>query len=129
MHGYQHRSPSRGALPCNGQQTEFPFNFKVFDSSQVRPVFSVDGGKTETVLPSADFVVTLSVDQDVNPGGAVVLVSPLSIGSILTIISAVPYLQPVVLTNRGGFYPDILNQALDRATAQINSSRRSKKGH
>lgn len=108
-----------GPYHGNGQQTEFPFNFKVFDSSQVRPVFSVDGGKTETVLPSADFVVTLSVDQDVNPGGAVVLVSPLSIGSILTIISAVPYLQPVVLTNRGGFYPDILNQALDRATAQI----------
>ena len=93
-----------GPYHGNGQQTEFPFNFKVFDSSQVRPVFSVDGGKTETVLPSADFVVTLSVDQDVNPGGAVVLVSPLSIGSILTIISAVPYLQPVVLTNRGGFY-------------------------
>ena len=108
-----------GPYHGNGQQTEFPFNFKVFDSSQVRPVFSVDGGKTETVLPSADFVVTLSVDQDVNPGGAVVLVSPLSIGSILTIISADPYLQPVVLTNRGGFYPDILNQALDRATAQI----------
>lgn len=108
-----------GPYHGNGQQTEFPFNFKVFDSSQVRPVLSVDGGKTETVLPSADFVVTLSVDQDVNPGGAVVLVSPLSIGSILTIISAVPYLQPVVLTNRGGFYPDILNQALDRATAQI----------
>ena len=108
-----------GPYHGNGQQTEFPFNFKVFDSSQVRPVFSVDGGKTETVLPSTDFVVTLSVDQDVNPGGAVVLVSPLSIGSILTIISAVPYLQPVVQTNRGGFYPDILNQALDRATAQI----------
>ena len=108
-----------GPYHGNGQQTEFPFNFKVFDSSQVRPVLSVDGGKTETVLPSADFVVTLSVDQDVNPGGAVVLVSPLPIGSILTIISAVPYLQPVVLTNRGGFYPDILNQALDRATAQI----------
>lgn len=108
-----------GPFEGNGTQTDFPFGFKVFSAGQVRPVISTDGGETESDLSAADFTVTLSADQDVNAGGTVHLTNALAKGAILTIISAVPYLQPVVLTNRGGFYPEILNQSLDRATAQI----------
>lgn len=108
-----------GPFEGNGSQADFPFSFKVLAASQVRPVISTDGGETESDLPTTDFTVTLSADQDVTAGGTVHLTTPLPQGSILTIISAVPYLQPVVFTNRGGFYPEILNQALDRATAQI----------
>ena len=36
-------------------------------------------------------------------------------GSVLAILSAVPMVQPMVLTNRGGFYPSTLNDSADRA--------------
>ena len=45
-----------GPYHGNGQQTEFPFNFKVFDSSQVRPVLSVDGGNYLLAVSSPLFL-------------------------------------------------------------------------
>ena len=102
-----------GPFTGDGAQRDFPFAFKVFSADQVKVVVSVDG--VESALDSSAYAVTLESDQDGNPGGVVTLTAPLASGSVLAILSAVPMLQPMVLTNRGGFYPSTLNDSADRA--------------
>nr|DAE41692.1 MAG TPA: tail fiber protein [Bacteriophage sp.] len=102
-----------GPFTGDGAQRDFPFAFKVFSADQVKVVVSVDG--VESALDSSAYAVTLESDQDGNPGGVVKLTAPLASGSVLAILSAVPMLQPMVLTNRGGFYPSTLNDSADRA--------------
>lgn len=97
----------------DGVQTTFPFNFKVFASNQVKVITSADGLVESTLSPS-QYSVTLEADQDSAEGGSVNLHSPLPNGQLLTILSDVPYTQPLNLTSRGGFYPDVINSGFDR---------------
>jgi len=60
----------------------------------------------------------LNPDQDGNPGGTVTSAAPLVSGHKLVITSDLPLSQPVVFTNAGGFYPEVLNDCLDRLTIQ-----------
>ena len=101
-----------GPFSGNGQTTQFPFDFKVFDPDQISVV--VD----DTAL-SRGFSVTLNASQEDAPGGTVTLATPLASGQNLAILSNVPNLQPLALTNQGGFYPTVLNEAFDRSTIQI----------
>ena len=73
-------------------------------------------GEDEASLATSEYSVVLNENQDNNPGGTVTLVSPLAQDAVLVIVSATPYLQPSVYTNRGGFYPEQLNANLDRLT-------------
>jgi hypothetical protein len=74
----------------------------------------------ETVLTvNTDYTVTLNGNQDSNPGGNVILPAVLASGYTLTISSDIANLQPTDLTNQGGFYPEVITDALDRATIQI----------
>lgn len=102
-----------GPYESDGIQTTFPFTFKIFAPDQVTVVTSLDG-LTETVLEKTEYSVTIEANQDTNPGGSVNLHTPLDSGMLLTVLSAVPYTQPLSLTSRGGFYPEAINQAFDR---------------
>lgn len=110
-----------GPFIGNGTATAFPFTFKVFQASDLEVVKLEVSTNVETVLVlSSQYTVTLNSDQDSNPGGTVTLIGgALASGYTLTLTSDVPYLQPTDLTNQGGFYPDVINDALDRATIQI----------
>ena len=57
------------------------------------------------------------MDQIIQKGQ--VQLSALAVGKKMVISSQVPYLQQTDLTNQGGFYPEVINDALDRATIQI----------
>lgn len=104
-----------GPFQGNGTQTEFEFEFKIFDPSEVRVMVSTDEGLSESELDSDAYSCVLNDDQDTTPGGTVTLNEALAVGTTMSILSAVPYLQTMVLTNRGGFYPDMLNESADRA--------------
>ena len=106
-----------GPFACNGITTVFPFTFKVFAASDLRVVYRNDatGAETNLVL-NIDYTVTLNADQNNNPGGNVTTLIAFATGETLTLTSAVPYLQPTDLTNQGGFYPSVINAALDRLT-------------
>ena len=104
-----------GPFQGDGVQTQFEFEFKIFDPSEVRVMVSTDEGLSESELDSDTYSVVLNDDQDTTPGGTVTLNTALATGSTMSILSAVPYLQTMVLTNRGGFYPDMLNESADRA--------------
>lgn len=110
-------SETRVAGPFDGNDStvSFPFTFKVFDSDEVRVVAETGAVETDLEL-GTDYTVTLNADQNAAPGGSVVLVAPLATGTRLTLTSALEMLQPVDLTNQGGFYPRVINSALDRLT-------------
>lgn len=116
-------STTRKAGPFigNGSTSAFPFSFKVFQASDLEVVRLDESTNTETSLVlTSDYTVTLNLDQDSNPGGTVTLLAgALAAGYTLTLTSDLPNLQPTDLTNQGGFYPDVINDALDRATIQI----------
>ncbi|MCP2041935.1 hypothetical protein L1281_002553, partial [Neisseria sp. HSC-16F19] len=107
-----------GLFVGDGQQRHFPFHFKVFTASDVLVV--IRGATAERILvPGSDCTVTLQADQEDAPGGEVVLDEPLAAGEFMIIGSAVPNLQLSHFTNQGGFYPTVLNDALDRLTVMV----------
>lgn len=112
-----------GPFVGNGVTTEFPFDFKLFSTSDLRVVRADTLGVETDLVHVTDCTVTLNADQDENPGGSVVLNAPLADGFRLVLLSAVPELQPVDLTNQGGFYPELVNGGLDRATVQVQQLR------
>lgn len=110
-------SETRVAGPYEGNDSTvtFPFAFKVFDSDELLVVRAANAEETELVL-GADYSVALNPDQNASPGGSVTLTAPLASLSTLTLTSDLEYLQPLDLTNQGGFYPRVINNAFDRVT-------------
>lgn len=107
-----------GPFTGNGATVSFPFGFKVFAPGDVLVVRTDGDGDTDLSL-TTDYSVLLAADQNAQPGGSVVLSTPLASGAQLTILSQVAALQPTELTNQGGFYPQVLTRAFDRATILI----------
>jgi len=116
-------SPVRIAGPYIGAGTlaTFPFTFKVFSESDIEVVqVVVSTGAQTTLTLTTDYTVALNGNQNTNPGGSITLVAGnLATGTNLVITSNVLNLQPTDLTNQGGFYPEVINDSLDRATIQI----------
>ena len=108
-----------GPFTGNGATTAFPFFFKVFAASDVAVTRADTLGAETGLVLNTDFTVALNADQDAAPGGTVTLAAPLSTGYRLVVSSAVPSLQPTDITNNGGFYPRVIEDALDRHVAQI----------
>ena len=111
------------ALVGNGNTHTYPFAFKVFTDADVVVKKLETATSIETTLTlgaSNDYIVTLSADQDSNPGGSITLKASgsnynLPSGFSIVITSAVEPLQGTDLTNQGGFYPEVINDALDKA--------------
>jgi len=108
-----------GPFAGNGVTTAFPFSFKVFAASDVAVTRADTLGAETALVLNTDFTVALNHDQDAEPGGTVTLAAPLATGSRLAVTSVVPNLQPTDITNNGGFYPRVIEDALDRHVAQI----------
>jgi len=108
----------------NGSAHTFPFTFKVFTDADIVVKKLETATSIETTLTlgvNNDYIVTLNSDQNSNPGGSITLKSGgnnqnLASGFTIVITSAVQSLQGTDLTNQGGFYPEVINDALDKAT-------------
>ena len=108
-----------GPFTGNGATTAFPFSFKVFAATDVAVTVANTQGNESALALGADYAVALNADRDAAPGGTVTLAAPLASGHRLVVSSAVPNLQPTDITNNGGFYPRVIEDALDRHVAQI----------
>lgn len=108
-----------GPFNGNGATTVFPFEFKVFGDGDVVVVVADLDGLEATLTPLTDYTVALNPDQNATPGGSITLAVALASGYKMTVTSAVPNLQPTDITNQGGFYPQVIEDALDRHTVQI----------
>jgi hypothetical protein len=111
-----------GPYSCNGSTTQFPFVFKVFSASDVRVIRTNLAGVESDLVLGTDYTVTLNADQDANPGGTVTTTTAPAAGYLITITSRVQNLQPITLTNQGGFYPKVINDALDRLTILVQQN-------
>ena len=110
-------------LVGNGNTATYPFAFKVFTDADVvvkKLEVSTSIETTLTLGANNDYIVTLNEDQNGNPGGSITLKQGgnnfnLPSGFQLVITSAVEPLQGTDLTNQGGFFPEVINDALDKA--------------
>ena len=111
-------SSTRKAGPFLGNDatTVFPFAFKVFTAADLRVVNTSALGIESDLVIDVDYTVSLNSNQDNDPGGSVTRLTALPTGQRLTITSDVEALQPLVLTNNGGFYPRVINDAFDKIT-------------
>lgn len=106
-----------GPYAGDGSTTVFPFAFKVFTTADVQVVYTDTLG-VETVLATG-YSVSLNSNQETSPGGTVTLTGALAVGARLTLTSALSPLQPMQITNGGGFFPRVLNDSADRAMILI----------
>ena len=109
-----------GPFTGNGVTTSFPFTFKVFAAADVEVTFTSSTG-IESVL-TGGYTVTLNADQDASPGGTVTYPTSgalLAGGESLTLVGALDYDQTLDLPGGGSFSPRAVENALDRATMQI----------
>ena len=108
-----------GPYTGNGSTTAYPFSFKVFSTAEVT-VVQTNLSLIETTLTlGTNYTVSLNANQNSNPGGTVNMVTAPASGFLITLTSSLGYTQTLDLTNQGGFYPSTINDALDRATIQI----------
>ena len=111
-------------LVGNGNTHTYPFAFKVFTTADIVVKKLEDSTSIETTLSlttnGTGYTVSLNSDQNGNPGGSITLVTSgtptnLASGFRIVITSALEPLQGTDLTNQGGFYPEVINEALDKA--------------
>lgn len=106
-----------GPYPANGVNKTFQFDFKVFNTSEVQ-VLQTDLSAVETTVASG-YTVSLNSDQNSDPGGDVVFTTAPTSGYLITVTSDVANTQETNLTNGGGFYPTVINDALDKLTILV----------
>lgn len=109
-----------GPFVGDGSATSFPFAFKVFQPADVYVVQTQTlSGASGALALGTDYSVSLNADQNANPGGTVTTTSALASGYTLLITSNVQAIQSVSLGSTGGFYPEVVNDALDRQTILV----------
>jgi hypothetical protein len=112
-----------GPFSGNGVTTAFPFSFKVFAATEVYVVQADEDGIESVLVLNSDYTVALNPNQNTNPGGTVTLSTALPDDFTMVVTSDIEYLQPTDLTNQGGFYPNVINNALDRLTILVQQLR------
>lgn len=113
-------SRTAGPFIGNGITTSFPFSYKVFERDDVLVATTVTATGVEKLLTlDADYAVILNADQNSNPGGVIRTTVAPPVGTTLAATSNIKLVQSLDLTNQGGFYPKVINDALDRMVINI----------
>jgi hypothetical protein len=102
----------------NGAATSFPFPFLVQQASHL-VVTLTDNTQSPVVITQLSSSQYSANGFGVTAGGTVTLLTALAVGLALTIQRVVPYLQSTSIINQGGFYPDVLEAALDYLTMEV----------
>src|SRR5690606_986186 len=112
-----------GPFLGDGVTTEFPFEFKVYDKAHLKVILTSSAGVESELMLGTDYTVSLSANQDNNPGGRVTLSAAPASGEKLTIITDQPATQEAVLNNMGGFFPKTIEKRLDWLTILVQQLR------
>lgn len=96
----------------NAATTVFTYSFIIPNADVVVATFT-DSDGDQTILSTSQYTITGLDDEN---GGTITYPlsgSPMAVGESLTLQRVVPYTQPTVLTNQGGYYPDVVEGADD----------------
>lgn len=109
----------------NGVQTAFAYNFFVPGQTTADQtyfqVYVTDTSGNVTTLTTSQYSVVNSLSKS-SPGGTLTyspIAGPLALNWTITISRVLPFTQLVTLANQGGFYPDVVDAALDTLELQI----------
>lgn len=111
-----------GPYAGNGVTTAFAFAFYTLATSDVKVISTatVNAVATDTVLAfGTDYSVGLNADQTASPGGTVTLTTAPATGVSITVLRNVTAVQSASFPNQGGFYPKVLEGALDKLTMVV----------
>ena len=103
----------------DGVTTEFPLQAKVLDKAHLKVIIiTKTTGETQELFPSA-----YSVNGIGNETGVTITYpttgNPLPVGKQILIRREVPYQQLTDIRNQSGFYPEVVEDALDNLEMQI----------
>lgn len=105
---------SKAVFQGNGTATVFPFDFKVWKNSQIVVTIADNDGTSMDVTANCSIALTES-------GGTVTYLkdgAPLPVGYTLAITRNMPFVQGVDLVSATRFDPQVIEDALDQATAE-----------
>jgi hypothetical protein len=100
----------------NGTTTTFPFSMKSFAPSDIQAVVTDLNGNDTFLSYGSDYTVAINSDQTASPGGSVTLTVAPAAGYSLTLLRNLGFTQGASLPDQGGFYPEVIEAALDRLT-------------
>lgn len=101
-----------------GNDTTGPwaFSFKTFAQEELE-VIKASATGAETILTlTTDYTVSLNGDQNASPGGTVTTVANVATGESLRVRWLGIPTQETDIQNAGGFYPEVIENALDKLT-------------
>lgn len=97
----------------NGATTVWPFSFPILEADHLSVIFTDAAGAETTLSPGLYLATGIG-----NPlGGSVTYPltgQPIATGTRLTIVRTVPYTQTTVLSNQGGYYPEVVEKRFDQ---------------
>lgn len=96
----------------NGSATVFPYGFPILSASHLAVIYTNAAGAETTLSPSEYSVTGIGS----RAGGSVTYMrsgSPIASGTRLTLVRTVPYTQTTVLSNQGGYYPEVVEARFD----------------
>lgn len=112
-----------GAFESDGEQLEFPFNFKIFNKEDlVVTIGNSDRLNPDNKILQLESDYTVDFDSD-NETGKITLTAPIEAGKLLVITSDIPELQNLKLENKGGMFPKDIERTLDKIVALIQQAR------
>lgn len=105
----------------NGSTVAFAYNFLVPSQDDLSVTYISLTGAQTVLLPSQYSVTGIG-----NPAGGVIgyplAGSPIAAGTTLIIKRIVPYTQPTSLIGQGGYFPEVVESALDNLEMQIQQA-------
>lgn len=108
-----------GPYAGNGVTTVFAVAFACFAAADLSVVRTDAAGTDTTLTLATDYSVSLNADQTNSPGGTVTMVVAPPTGSQLTVLRNVAATQGTQLPNQGGWYPQVVEKALDKLTMLV----------
>ncbi len=109
--------PSRNEYTATAGQTVFNYTFKIFADTDLN-VFVTPAGQVadDSTDQTTSFSVTGTGDED---GGTMTLVTPASVGDLVTIVSDIPESRTTDYQFNGDFIPDTVNDDFDRVVSLV----------
>lgn len=108
-----------GPYAGNGATTLFAVAFACFAASDLNVVRTDAAGVDTPLALGTDYSVSLNADQTNSPGGTVTLAVAPAAGLQVTILRNVALTQGTQLPNQGGWYPQVVEKALDKLTMLV----------